>query len=67
MKKISYETERKLYQALGIMQSMSRIEPDGSANADRYGDTIVSMADAAEGAAALLKEAAAIITEAIHS
>lgn len=59
--KISIETQRNLYQVIGILGLLSELEPDGEKAALKR--TIENCACAAEGARALLEKAAFEITE----
>lgn len=59
--KISVETQRNLYQAIGIVGILSAMEPDGEMAALKK--TIENCACAAEGAKVLLEKAAFEITE----
>lgn len=59
--KISLETQRNLYQVIGILGILSELEPNGEK--DTLKRTIENCACAAEGAKALLEKAAFEITD----
>ena len=59
--RISDETQRNLYQVIGILGILSAMEPDGEMTALKK--TIENCACAAEGAKVLLEKAAFEITE----
>lgn len=59
--RISVETQRNLYQVIGILGILAELEPDGEKPALKK--TIENCACAAEGARALLEKAAFEISE----
>lgn len=59
--RISVETQRNLYQVIGILGILAELEPNGEKAALKR--TLESCACAAEGAKALLEKAAFEITE----
>ena len=61
-KRISDETQRNLYQVIGILGIMAEMEPSGENNATLK-KIIENCTCAAEGAKALLEKAAFEITE----
>lgn len=60
-KRISDETQRNLYQVIGILGILTELEPSGDITSLKK--TIENCACAAEGARALLEKAAMEITE----
>jgi len=60
-KRISNETQRNLYQVIGILGILAELEPNGDITSLKK--TIENCACAAEGAKALLEKAALEITE----
>ncbi len=61
MNDIDTNTERKIYQALGVLRILANITPQGSA--EQLRTLLENVTDAAEGAAAILEDVAYKISE----